>query len=457
MKPEDKITERLVGEAIREGQPGKVTIDSRGLYDLLSEKEVQSTPHRKELVQWLWEWLLAHCQGLRRVKQWIDFPGNRGLRFFLIAATLFTLLVATLWYGVFFINDVILHETKFYINEQGALVPQKPLGGEYALYLFNTSEIWANPGIQVSKNDRIRISISGGFNSSIEHLLDASRENTVPEYGWVFPERMGHKTAEAQDWALNYCLSRGFRQREKGRLFKSHYFDFGTVMYTIQPESADIVSHPLNVPENEIRAWTPERRFRKANRSGYLFFAVNDLLFAPDSVGKYYDRFIKELKQSKEGKNPYQKKRICEKIKASKTEEAIVSGQDSLFLYKDNLGQLLVAVEIQRARHGLLRWPEEMFRYFENNYIWLKDGVCLLKARDTHCWGINFLKFVCCELLWILGILILFFVFGLGNLCIFLIWVVLLCAAICLIYKLVHRVSGRLRRKLERNGAQNKV
>lgn len=432
MRAEDNITKKIVGEVIREGQPGKVTIDNRGFIDAFSEGRRE---HKLDLVHLGGQWLRSRLK--------LNVPENQGLRFLLIVATLFMVLVATIWYGVFFINDVLLHETRFHINEQGTIIPNKPFGGEYAFFLFNTSEIWANPGIQVNKRDRIRLSISGGFNSSIEHVLDASVNNEAPKYAWVFPERMGKKSTGEPDWALKYCLSQGYQHRERSKLFKKHHFDFGTVMYTIQSESANIANHPLKVPQNELRAWAPGRRFQKAYSSGYLYFAVNDLVFDPDkpeTIKGYYDEFRRRAnKELQETQNPSKINSLIREIKESKEEEKIVSESDPFFLYKDNLGQLLVAVEIQRALPSFWRWPEGAFRAFENGYIWLKEGVDIMRSREVRCEILNTGKNLLCMILLALGALILFLAFGLANLGISLVWTTLLCVTICFIYQIIRR------------------
>ena len=431
MKSKNTTTDVILGEAIRDGQPGEVEIESRDLIDVLSgrKEENDSTCNDKSILEIIWDGIRQRCRRLDWLMLRLELDGNQGLRLFLIIAVAFMMLLATVWFGVFFIKDVILHETEFNINEQGAIVPKKSLGGEYALYLFNTSEVWANPGIQINKNDRIRISISGGFNSSIEDALDAAIDNTRPLYSWVFPDSLGRKPKNGPDWALKYCLSRGSEQ-QSGWLSKKKYFNFGTVMYTIQAESADITDHPLKVPSEEILSWTPERRFRRTNHSGYLYFAVNDLYFDQQN--------LRDME-------------IYYRIVPSDEKEAV--NNDPFFLYKDNLGQLLVAVEIKRAITPFFwRWPEVFFRGFENSFCWMKESLCLLKAQcylsnkssskllSIGRWLSNQLVGLAYAILLIIGAIFLFFVFGALNLIMLGVWTVLLCAGVCLFMQTRHRI-----------------
>lgn len=468
MKPEQNIIDKILDGIIRAGRPGRIVVEGRDLFDVLSklpeEEFSQKKPgkekpdqkkdeNRREKIKRKYRWLMVR----------LKVPGNRRLHFSLAVAIAFMMLVVSVWYGVFFIKDVILHETEFTTNEQGAIVPKKPLGGEYALYLFNTSDIWANPGIQVNERDRIRISISGGFHSSIEDVLDASANNVEPEFQWVFPDKIGIRpeTPQKWDWAVKYCLSQYVEDR-------ADYFYFGSVMYTIQPESADFRDHPHTVKPEEIRAWRPKRGFQRIRKSGYLLFSVNDLFFEDANAATiYYEKLNENLANdslllcedisrfAKEGKTAslrmaeFKLESIPKDIEDNNKEKAAVL-EDPAFPYKDNLGQLLVAVEIKRVLTPfILRWPEVFFREFETSYRWVKESLrtlktkCFIPAKPNgtthHCyWLYNLLVEIIYVILWIIGVVPLFFLFGALNTIMLGVWAVLLCFVICFIMQLLY-------------------
>lgn len=306
MKEEEKITQEIIDGAIRRSRPGRVTIEGKGLFESLSHRQ--------------------------------------GLRMFLLVASLLLMLVLTVYYSVAYIKDVILFESDVHINQQGTFNPHKPLHCEYYQFVFNTSEVWANPGIQINEGDKMRICISGGFNSSVADVLDATRRNTDSLYKWESYSSSLPEIQEEDRWSLAYCLAQGKEDCA-----------FGTILYTVMPESADIVKHPYNVPVDKIQRWDPGkltrtydkgRAFRACKQSGYLYFAVNDLLF-DDNMESYYEELRKRGVSE-------------EKIRTERTGVE----QDPFFLYKDNLGQLLVSVEIQRHVPNAWIKPLMAFRSF---------------------------------------------------------------------------------------------
>ena len=262
----------------------------------------------------------------------------------------------------------------------------------------------------------------------------------------------------------------------------TQYFDYGTVMYTIQPESADIQDHPLYV-KHEIQAWRPKQGFQRARKSGYLFFSVNDLILEPtDSAKAYYEkkytsdslyvmnpllqdsiRFAKDIGKSDSLRLvEYKLRAIRNDIKNDLREKEIVL-KDPHFLYKDNLGQLLVAVEIKRTITPFFwRWPEVFFRGFESSICWMKESLHSLKTRcylapkdnngpyNTVRWLSNTLTGVTYYAAFIIGAIFLFFSFGLANMVMLFVWTILLCAVICFVLQLRHwmvQFYRRARRK----------
>ena len=430
-KKQDNLTDKIVGEAIRNLKPGQVTLESKGLVDYLCvDTDNDSESSDGSLVRGAWSWLNKRSW-FTWFRDKFDSSGYKGLRLFLLAAMAFMMLVLTIWYAVFFINDVILFESDFQINEQGTLNPRKSLGSEYALFLFNTSEVWANPGIQVNKDDRIRISISGGFHSDICEVLDGAKENKRPKYAWTSPYSDLSEDWRKGEWQLDYLLSRN----------KENFY-FGTVMYTIQPESADISNHPFIVPQEDIYAWEKDGNSFKAKKSGYLFFSVNDLIF--DNLGvqttgsqirDYYARRRGYLESDDH---------IAE-IEEIKGENNAVL-KDPKFLYKDNLGQLLVAVEIQHSIPSILRWPEASFRWFDNHFGWLshRTGQLETSLYTPSSDGRNVAVSVLCVMLLFIGALLLFFFFGIWNMGIFAVWTAILCVFICLVYLLFRWLLSRI-------------
>ena len=437
-KKSQNITDLILEQVIREGRPGKVHLESRDLIDSL----YGDTPNQADspefpswfnrLVEWmlsLWNWLIGKMPRLGRFTSRFFIPMSKGARLLMVFSAALVMLVILISYSVVYLNDVILYQSDFHVNEQGTFNPRKALNCEYALALFNTTEVWANPGIQVNKNDRIRINISGALNSSVRDVMDGVRDNFRPQYPWL---SYGKEIENKDTSLINYCLSRGNQLNQQPVYY-------GTLLYTIQPESADIVNHPFRAKKEEIRAWTPgkkqlyfsgDRRFHKAETSGFLYFAVNDLVF--DDLVNVNDSTVTPADTLKSRYFKANRKNLTRELMRSRdflgsmADEIYKEGldhlrldslgvaQDPFFLYKDNIGQLLLAVEIQRYTPYWRLSPRMVFR----NYMYRVSDVLdeansfLDKVFRVLLWTLEFVvRTIIILSMWMGGILFVIYLF----------------------------------------------
>lgn len=383
------ITDDLIERVIREGESGKVLIENKDLIESLYGDTPEGQPPKlPRLPQWLTKalkavkgWILKVMPWLPKVISWFYIPLSKGARLMMIIGASVLMIVGIISCAIIYLNDVILFESKYHVNEQGTVNPRKALNSEYALALFNTADVWSNPGIQVNKNDLIRINISGGFSSYFKDAMDGSRDNTQPVYPWISYGKKGKKAYP--DWALEYCLSRG-------PFVNKVPVVFGSLLYTIQPESGDIINHPYKAPIKDIRVWTPgeshysfsgDRSFHKADKTGYLFFAVNDLVFddlldnnghivrtRSERIKDYYTaneaRLLFKTAVAKYTNQIQRFEELREEQKLLELEKKAVR-QNPFFLYNDNVGDMLVSVEIMRYSPAGWLSPAMAFRDYE--------------------------------------------------------------------------------------------
>lgn len=342
---------RIIDNLVSSGRNGDVRLDSDGLLESLAKSE--HTP-----------------------QHWWEIYYQKGLRLVLIISTALITVTAILYYGIRYVNDIILYENHLTINSQGAFNPRKSMNCEYALYLFNTADLWANSGIQINEKDRIKINISGAFNSSVEGTIVAAKENTALTYPWVsydndntISDKNGTISGNSNGISnkkkgLNLCISRNLKN-----------FDFGSLMYAIVPDSKNLRENPLQLGPKpdptldslrnidtcqkdkklwnaDFELWEKEKnkRFNKSKKTGTLYFAVNDMYFRNNeemesyyrdpSVHNFYDK-------------PYSEQEISTRRDNQKHD------------YEDNLGQLLVSVEIQRHVPYAFLHPTMAYRYLE--------------------------------------------------------------------------------------------
>lgn len=357
---------RIIDILLSSGRNGDISLDSDGLLESLAKSDY-------------------------RPIHWWEIPYQKGLRLILVVGAAIMMITAILYYGIRYINDVILFDNQLIINNQGAFNPKKSMNCEYALYLFNTAELWANSGIQVNADDKIRINFSGAYNSWVEGTIWAAINNKELEYSWVSSSDI-IKT----DSTLGgkFCVSR-----------ECPDFGFGSAMYAIVSESGNLQSDPLQLSlkhnklldslrvydvkhktdslwKSDIILWrqTDNRDFHPAGKTGNLYFAVNDMYFQnSEEIENYYS----DPSTKKPDGSIYQQTEI-ESLK-SKPKHC----------YDDNLGQLLVSIEIQRHVPYQFWRPSMVYRFFDykvnyildsDNYAFTKTVFCLWYLFVFMCW-----------------------------------------------------------------------
>lgn len=352
-----------------DGKPNKISIDNKALFESLAEDAASER------------------------KNWYT---SKRLRFLLVVSTAVVVFISIVYYASAFINDVILYKTEMHVNEQGALNPQKALNSEYALYLFNASEPWANTGVRINKGDKFRIIISGGTNTDITEILESAKNNTRPDFSWVFYDKWEPFKGES---LLDLCLSKGVE-------VNGEKVNFGSMLYTIQPEGANVVYSPQAVKTSDIYKWQPTKEnkaagFTRAKESGMIYLAVNDIVFSQRDSMNIDEQFKKyNLVARQEGQ-----------IDTLSSSTVSLLKDYNSYYYRDNIGQILVAVEVVRSVpkwsfKSFLNYPLYAYREFDYN------------SNDT-CWIFPFIWFLitiivyfalCFAVVW--GILILAYYLG---------------------------------------------
>ena len=404
MKSKDnKITDDIVEGYIRGRHSENVIVDNKGLVDLLTaSNQNQSSSDKPTWPDWLrkkYHLIQIKYPQLGSFILWFNIPLKKGTLLIMILLTVLCLLTYIVLFSINVVNDVILYESDYYINEQGTFNPQKAIDREYALFLFNTSEVWANPGIQINKDDRYRINISGGYNSSIRYIKDSSFNNLKIDYPWIYIGDINHfdqEPSENDTNKLDYCLSRkqshlSYNIEKAG--YESILDNYGNILYTIQAESSDISNHPLGVNLSDIKVWNAgdinknydgDRKFHRAQKSGYLYFSINDVIFdnVYDPSGAIIESALQKIDSYSHGDSL-----LIKKLQ-----------KDHFSMYNDNLGQLLVSVEIIRKNGKwysyFLPMSLTVFREFEYRASELLDG------NDKG--FINYFKFICLIVLFLL-------------------------------------------------------
>ena len=130
------------------------------------------------------------------------------------------------------------------------------------------------------------------------------------------------------------------------------------MLYTIQPEGANVVYSPQAVKTSDIYKWQPTKEnkaagFTRAKESGMIYLAVNDIVFSQRDSMNIDEQFKKyNLVARQEGQ-----------IDTLSSSTVSLLKDYNSYYYRDNIGQILVAVEVVRS--------VPKFDYNSNDTCWI--------------------------------------------------------------------------------------
>lgn len=217
---------------------------------------------------------------------------------------------------VFSYKDVLFFKNKVQVNECGTFIPKQSANREYALFLFHSSDMWANSGVQVQKGDKVYLSASGAFNGKMTQVLDNASNNVKLEHPWT--------TAEGKD-KVDFVIC--------------PEYPFGTVLFTV---NKDKMSCMENSTRGKVYSLAGHLHNRNQSKSGYeidkngqLFFSVNDIFLSPEIYEK-----IKNIDTSKLGNEKFK-----QEVKDLPSTANINNNREAWF--NDNIGDILICAEIE--------------------------------------------------------------------------------------------------------------
>ena len=197
---------------------------------------------------------------------------QKGLRLLLVLAALVVGITFILHYSFVLIKDSLLFQGEINVNDKGALLPTKSFEREYGIFLFNTSELWADTGIRVEKGDLLRISASGAFHSSVGDLYAYAKDNT--------------SDSTIIHWNGGNDRFEGIaQQKEKNHYLLNNKEKMGDVLFSIVPDH----EMPMKIEGKAMNQITADKGVT-APRSGNLFVTINDIYFPNDSTLREYGR-----------------------------------------------------------------------------------------------------------------------------------------------------------------------
>jgi hypothetical protein len=234
---------------------------------------------------------------IKRHKQLFDLL-NHPNEMWKVLFSLF-LIIVILFIGLAFVVLTIKRIYPYNVietNLQGASIVKNE-DKDVIYWLFNSADLWANSGIEVKEGDELTIRASGASYTAIHHLVDASKDNQIPDDKWVDTEGQ-RKTNE--------------RDLERGKYRISPTSVEGILLMQVIPNkfqnnSDDWLSNDKTknyLVNGQIEIIGKERRNLRISQDGILHFAVNDIVLTDSILKLMYEQFINDVNRTAKGSVP---------------------------------------------------------------------------------------------------------------------------------------------------------
>ena len=294
---------------------------------------------------------------------------------------------------VFFLKDILLFPSDNHINHYGTITMAQPCGVEHNVVLMGSSECWAETGIRVVKGDKVSIAASGAFYGKVSDYHDKAKANESLMYGI---DVLHWKKKDFSDKVIGACdrfRSRfGIGERDSTVtdlcVYNGYDARFGSLLYQIKPETEKPSYSNRSLKRNQRTIWQVEPRRRgphtfKARRSGELCFAVNDIYIRDTSLfDMAYEFDLKDASTQLFSKDAMKK---MEDPQCYKNFRNSVVTKNKAMWYDDNLGEILLNVNVERKHPGnLLSFLTKPFRWiFHNNgWLWILSLTLIVMSAD---------------------------------------------------------------------------
>ena len=206
-------------------------------------------------------------------KRVLDVSTSPRFNFIVFVAFIVSYIVLIVIILSFFIKSVLFFRPDTRINESGAITMPQSCERENYMYLLNSATYWGNSGIKVLEGDEVIITVSGSFFSKIGEMHYSALNNKLPKYDRTLVSFDKNKNQQADT----------DKSKHKNLLVanlkdpKSHVNDkFGSLLIQIRDNSEHTPFHLGDIISDTTSSSTDDAFHFKAEKSGYLHFAVND-------------------------------------------------------------------------------------------------------------------------------------------------------------------------------------
>ena len=306
---------------------------------------------------------------------------SAGINLVLFSGTLIVAIIVLIFNITFLVKNVILAPNEASVNSNGVISINQPCMVTQYFYLLNAATYWTSSGIYVSRGDRIYISVSGGMYSDIGEMCKKAASNEKLQYQRsVFSEKEKDDTTGIIKKILQ-CLRSVFSKKEKDDTTGIKYCIYNNDDIKNKKDSARfgsllcMVANETQNPEHHIsnghQATIHQIDYKKneitfeasKNECGILYFTFNDILL---DYFTYRNIMDDTNSNTREMKNDLQKTNITRYSRI----------KDPTIWFKDNLGEALVNIRIERSIcHSSIPFPEKIAMAFYRKISRMETGI----------------------------------------------------------------------------------
>ena len=281
----------------------------------------------------------------------------------ILSGTIVIAILALVFSVTFLVRNVLLSPNEASINSNGVVSINQPCMETQYFYLLNAATYWTSSGIAVSRGDRVYISASGGMYSDIGEMCDKASDNSrllYPRSSFAVKKKWDKEDTTG----IQYCI---YDNPDDAR--------FGSLLCLIANETQNPEYHFKKNSHGKIRQLdykTNDIRFTAGEKDrGILYFTFNDILLDSDTYNKISAN--KDNDKDSAAINMW-------KDLADSGKDKYESIKDPTIWFKDNLGEALVNIRIEKSiRYSSLRCHEKIAMHFYR-------GISRLKTDFWHSW-----------------------------------------------------------------------
>lgn len=259
----------------------------------------------------------------------------------LLRFSIFLLIIALFLALLGFFHEQAFPNSTITFNDEGVVSFEMSSNEDVYIYLHPANKVWNNTNIKVKKGDKLKIKVSGNYNSSIHHLVKYGQTDSVLLFDWT--SALGFANEKQ---GLNRNIDT-IRNKKENLIYEGA--NFGQLLMLV---SKDEISENKNNYPNRVKKGSQEYKIQElknesvidytAESDGYLYITVNEILLQKKDKAIYCPPFESDPKYYDGDRDIYDEK---EKV----WNEYIVKNNQYDIWFKDNIGYLLVYVKVEKS------------------------------------------------------------------------------------------------------------